>query len=286
MMKNIYAHTALTPQFPSYINVSAVPDSDELRVIVRGPAVLVETENGGHYDCGHSSETLLTREHAMDLARSVTKHYAERPITLDPNGDHGIGADLRARFFPDDAAPVEGHRVYEETDTIGAVSHTRRLIIDSMHDPIKGQIARLAEFILTTFEGEPSGDLNEGAVDVAIRLLGDYAAVQKARKFIEENRDAESRNRIASGLRQGRAELNTGDTQNVVVPPPGEIVDVAHAGGLNEPAVASAPLGSLTPRDALERTAAYQAQHVDTMKFYPDERGYDVVTAQPYDDKI
>lgn len=276
-MKNVYAYTGTTPTYPSYVSVNA-KDGDELGVTVRGPAVLVQTENGSHFIAGHDSETTLSKEHAMDLARSIFKHYGEEPRSafgypLPRDGEHGIGEAARDQFFPNDSKIA-----YEETDRVGEISHTRRLIIDSLHDPLSAQVARLAEFILKTFEGEPSE--NAGAVDTAIRLLGDYAAVQKARKSIEENRAAESRNLIATGLRAGQAHHLDGETALVTrsasfvnagtTAAPGSdsfdtVVDVGQPAGGNEPAVVSAPL---------------------VARYYPDERGYDVVSPQPYDDKV
>jgi hypothetical protein len=278
-MKNVYAHTGTTPSYPSYVSVNA-KDGDDLGVTVRGPAVLVETESGSHFTAGHHSETILSKEHAMDLARSIFKHYGEDARSpfgypLARTGEDGIGEAARSHFFPDDSKIA-----YEETDRVGEVSHTRRLIIDSMHDPLSAQVTRLAEFILKTFEGEPSE--NAGAVDTAIRLLGDYAAVQKARKSIEENRAAESRNLIATGLRAGQAHHLDGETALVTrsasfvnagttaAPAPDQFDDIAaelagRVDGGNEPAVVSAPL---------------------VARYYPDERGYDVVSPQPYDDKV
>lgn len=281
MMRNVYAHTGLTPIFPSYISVNADPGNEDLSVTVRGPAVLVETENGSHYAHGHQSETILSKEHSMDLARSIFKHYGEEPRSafgypLPRDGEHGIGEAARSQFFPDDAKVA-----YEETDRVGDVTHTRRLIISSMHDdPLPAQVARLAGFILATFEGEPSE--NEGAIDTAIRLLGDYASVQTARKFIEENRAAESRSLIERGLRAGQAERVEGETEYLTCAPsfvnagttaaPGSdnfdtVVDAAQPTGSNVRSAYSAPLGRLADARAASATS-----------------GFDVVSPQPSDD--
>ncbi len=242
MLKLIYAHTASTPSFPSYVNVSQIVGVDTLKVVVRDHARIVEHENGAHFDAGHTSESLLTKEHALDLANAIIKHYAEEPVNKSHQDhahveDDGIGADLRARFFPDDNLP-HTHSVYEETDTVGEVSHTRRLILDSIEDPLSQQVARLASFILTNFLDEVTSDEAEGvgAVDVAIRLLGDFAALRRARIRMTAYKEDIGRDRIAAGLRAGQAELDS--------EMPEGIVEVAHPDGANEPARASAPLGA------------------------------------------
>jgi len=283
-MKFVYAHTGFSSTYPSYISVQAQGDATcGLKVIVRDHARMVETENGSHWDSGHTAETLLSPEHAMDLAKSIIHHYAPGTVFGYPvakPGEDGIGEENRRRFFPDDHIAGETHRVYEETESVGELSHTRRLIIDSVDaEPLNAQIARLASFIMTNFPGEPSGELNEGAVDVAIRLLGDHAALLKVKKHIEDVAAGHSVDLIAEGLRKGQARHILGETQDVTTthlfvdagtharpmteaeedawyaehqkPPLGPVpADIAaelaaRDDGTNEPAVHSAPLGSI-----------------------------------------
>lgn len=283
MMKCTYAHADISPMFPSYVSVSSAPGSEDLVVKVRGVARQESTENGGYLTIGHSEESLLAKENALDLARTIVKHYVEQPApALDPRGDHGIGAELRAKFFPEDARPGETSRVYEDVERVGEVSHTRRLIISSIYEePLPAQVARLAEFILTNFGAEITEDdaVSRSAVDAAIQLLGDYAGLLQARHNDLAEAAAKSVDLIAVGLRAGQARHVEGETQDFTisdsfvnagthaVPAPDAVPykfsqdfrDVAHSDGVNEPAIRSAPL----------------------IRFFPDERGYDVVTPQP-----
>lgn len=224
MLKCIYAHTAAGPTYPPYVNFSCGPDGDQVSVTLRDAPQLVQTENGGHFEPGHTSATMLTREQALDLADSITKHYRE-------------------------VDGIEG-------------------------ESLRCQVSRLAEFIISAFEGEPSE--SAGAIDTAIRLLGDYAATLKVHKIIRENLDRESAARIAAGLRKGQAKHIMGETQDVTTatafvnagtkaraiteeeiaaqpqkPPLGPIpADIAaelaaRDDGSNEPASHSAPLGAM-----------------------------------------
>lgn len=296
MMKCVYAHTGFSSTYPSYVNISSEGDETcGLKVTVRDHARMVQTENGAHFDAGFTSETLLSREHALDLARSIQKHYGAEPYGYEhpKPGEDGIGEAARRRFFPDDHITGETSRVYEETESVGELSHTRRLVIESMADgePLNAQVARLAGFILQNFDGEPSE--NAGAIDTAIRLLGDYAALLNIRKVLDDSKERASRAKIAEGLRAGQAEhsdlegadhtyqpfgfvavgehashLETRDPFEAVKPP--LVIPAAHPDGGNEPAKSSLPLGA---------------------QVFPDERAYsapprndgafDVVSPQP-----
>lgn len=267
MMKCVYAHTGFSSQYPSYLQMKATGDETcGLDVSVRDHAHVEHTENGSHFAPGHSSETHLSKEHAMDLARAIFKHYqADAPnpfhYPVPKAGEEGIGHEARTRFFPEDHLPGETSRVYEETERVGEISQTRRLIIESVGSPsLTEQTAKLAIFIMTNFEGEPSGELNEGAIDVAIRLLGDYAAIQHARKMIEDSKGQDSIDKIALGLRSGQGDHDIlGETEHTtrsgsfvdagtkaVSVPYEELVRLEEAAlpsGANTPAAVSAPLG-------------------------------------------
>lgn len=257
MRRNTYAHTGYSSDFPAYVSIRA--DGDEtcgVIVAVRDHAKLVETENGSHLEAGNSAESLLSRDHAMDLAKSLLQRYAH----ISEND--GIGAEARARFFPDDVQPGETSRTYESIETVGEVSHTRRLVIASMHaDPLTAQVANLASFILQNFDGEPSED--QGAIDTAIRLLEDYAGLLRAKHALDDISAKVSRDHIAAGLRAGQAEsyrvfetvnetvapggfINVGTQAKVsplvVADDPPIITEAAHPDGSNEPATHSAPL--------------------------------------------
>lgn len=272
MLKCIYAHTMPGIEYPSYVNFSATAEHPEqITVIVRGPAVLKSHENGSYYGCGATEDSVLSREHALDLAASIVKHYAD----IDEAKADSVRSTLES-INPSDIRPDGRRIISEETHTIGEISSTRRMVVESMFndEPLQAQVARLASEIMHRFPGEPSR--NEGAVDVSIRLLRAYAklVLRIGELPLPPVKVASSVDLIATGLRKGQATppapgedvghtLSSGFVSAGTRAEPRDGFDyareqeAAHADGTNEPAELSAPLGS------------------------HGENGFDVVTEQP-----
>lgn len=299
MMKLVYAFTGFDSHYPSYVNVSAEPGSDLIRVIVRGPAQVVDSENGAYFTAGHQAETRLTEEHALDLAKEIQKHFASKNhVPLDPRGEYGIGPALRAQFFPLDFAGTEHavRTVVEEETKVGEISSVRRLIVDSIEsEPLATQVVRLAQFIIENFESEP--ETSDGAVDTAIRLLGNYARIEKRRRNTLAKMEKEATDKIARGLGDGQDRHVRHETQDETLST--EFVSV----GTQAKPVSDATLDKLFEEHVTMYTApmmpVYETNSVGFEEFqaalslppvidpapkptfFPDERAYEPAKIEP-----
>ncbi len=178
------------------------------------------------------------------------------------------------------------HEIIKHYD---ADSFLERLAADSF---LGEQIERLAAAIMTMFDDEPSE--NAGAVDTAIRLLGDYAALLHAKQKLDEGKAQAARALIAAGIRKGQTEQSRLDTPgHADTTVPGSVLDVAFRDGSNEPSLVSSPLGGQhvfvdvdTLRNSQDNRSLPSTIHTINHHSIDEEigrgdHGYDVVSPQP-----
>jgi hypothetical protein len=192
MLRLIFAQTAPAGTYPPYVNFSGIvgdPAQDGIRISVRDDAVVEHTENGAHYTAGHTSSVIISKEQALELARSVLDHYGEE----DDVHEHAIATgNIAAGLLKGQAeAPARGEtgsKIHNTAPPPGGVVEAARPDGRNAPSPASVPLGRPTDG-QGTFSDERDTSLGHQPVPVVAQNIVDRAAVPHLRDHELGGRD-------------------------------------------------------------------------------------------------